>query len=434
MKRALLLMTAALLLVTSHSQAAFTPLSDGDYQMVITSGCFTFGNCVNQSFGQLVDNGETVTNSQGTFGTGIAGDGVMGIIDFTLTSGNITVNSFSQDSYLATAGGTFALDVTSISGMGGSIDSTGNMEFDPTGRIGIAQFFADSIGAQPWNIDNPSNVGAVTGLYEPWTTGTSINKIPGLIDVTNETLTGVALQDAGLGAWTGTLVSLGNVGIAWIFFDGTPYMEVYNVTITELGPPVPGVSVSISVQDGEVQECSEHGGSPVTFTADVSLFNGGELSTLEWVFDAELISIGTDFSVTTFASLGSHLMEVTATLVTGHTGSDSQAVAIQDTQAPDLTVGFVDTRSQEPIVEIADSKTHFVEVQMLAEDVCDPAPVVNGNVVPVFPVKNADVIKVRGEKGQINMPATALNLSGTAIDASGRTKNGNATLHIITSQ
>ena len=156
------------------------------------------------------------------------------------------------------------------------------------------------------------------------------------------------------------------------------------------------------------------------------------MSTLEWVFDGEPISTGTDFSVTTFASLGSHLMEVTATLVTGHTDSDSQAVAIQDTLAPDLAVGFIDMRSHEPIVEIADNQTHFVEIQMLAEDVCDPAPVVNGNVVPVFPVNNADVIKVQGSKGQIDMPATALNLSGAAIDASGNTKNETATLHIIT--
>jgi hypothetical protein len=437
MKKILLLMTAALLLIASNSQAAFTPLNDGDYQMVITSGCFAFGDCTTSSFGQFVDNGETVTNSQGTFGTGIAGDGVMGIIDFTLASGNITVNSFSQDSYLSTAGGTFALDVTNISGMGGSIDSTGNMEFDPTGRIGIAQFFADAIGAQPWNIDDSATVDGngdpITNLYTPFTTGSSSNFDPTAGGV-NLTLTGAVLEDAGPGTWTGTLVSAGNVGTAWIFFDGTPYTEVFNVTITELGPPVPGVSVSISVQDGEVQECSEHGGSPVTFTAEVSLSNGGELSTLEWVFDGELISIGTELSVTTFASLGSHLMEVTATLVTGHTDSDSQAVAIHDTQAPDLTLGFIDMRSHEPIVEIADNQTHFVEIQMLAEDVCDPAPVVNGNVVPVFPVENADVIKVQGNKGQIDMPATALNLSGTATDVSGNTKNGNATLHIISRQ
>ena len=434
MKGSPLLITVALLLVTSNCQAAFTPLSDGNYRMVITSGCFAFGNCSGQNFGQFVDNDETVTSSQGTFGTSIAGDGVMGVVDFIYANGKITVNSFSQDSYLATPGGTLALDVTNISGMGGTTDSSGNLEFDPTGRIAIAQFFADALGAQPWNIDNASNVGAVTGLYEPWTTGTSIYKSPGSTDVINETLTGSALQDAGPSAWTGTLVSLGNVGVSWGFFDGTPYSEVYNVNITELGPPVPGVSVNIAVQGGEVQECIEHGGSPVTFTAEVNLFNGGELSSLEWVFDGELIGIGTELSVTTFASLGSHLLEVTATLVTGHSGSDSQTVDIRDTQAPDLTVGFIDTRSQAPIVEITSGETHFVEIQMLAEDVCDPTPIVSGNVVPVFSVKNADVLKVKGDKGQVDLPTTALNLSGTATDASGHAINRNTTLHIITSQ
>ena len=433
MKKIILAAVFALLLVgATTSQAAFTPLPDGDYQMVITSGCFAFGNCTTFSSGQFVDNGETVTSSQGTFGTGIAGDNVMGIIDFTFTTGNIIVNSFSQDSYLATPGGTFALDATNINGMGGSIDSAGNMEFDPTGRIGIFQFFVDFLGAQPWNIDNPSNVGTVTGLYEQWTTGTSTNKARGLIDVIEETLTGASLQDAGPGVWTGTLVSAGNVGVAWGPFVGTPYTEVYNVTISELGPPIPGVSVSIAVQDGEVQECNEHGGTPVTFTANIDLFNGGELNALEWVFDGEVVSAGSDFSVTTFASLGSHFMEVTATLVTGHLGSDSSSVTIKDTQAPNITLGFVDMRSHEPITEITDSEKHFVEIQILADDVCDPDPVVSGNLVPVFPVKNADVLEIKGEKGQITMPSTALNLTGTATDTSGHSKTSNSTLHITT--
>ena len=61
----------------------------------------------------------------------------MGIIDFTFVDGNIIVNTFSQDSYLNTPGGTLAIDLNSVSGMGGSIDNSGNMEFDPTGRIAV---------------------------------------------------------------------------------------------------------------------------------------------------------------------------------------------------------------------------------------------------------------------------------------------------------
>ena len=108
MRITLLLIAAVLFWSTGNSQAAFTPLNDGDYRMVITSGCFAFGDCTGSSFGQFIDNGETVTSSLGTYGTGIAGDGVMGVIDFTFANGDISVNSFSQDSYLFTPGGTVA--------------------------------------------------------------------------------------------------------------------------------------------------------------------------------------------------------------------------------------------------------------------------------------------------------------------------------------
>ncbi len=104
---------AAAMSVATTADAAFTPMGDGDYKMEITSGCFFFGNCVVGGSGDYTDN--TTANQADTSafgfpgGSGIINDGFMGVIDFTLTAGNITVSSFSQDSYLATAGGTFYL-------------------------------------------------------------------------------------------------------------------------------------------------------------------------------------------------------------------------------------------------------------------------------------------------------------------------------------
>ena len=40
MKKILLLITTALLLIASNSQAAFTPLNNGDYRMVINEWLF----------------------------------------------------------------------------------------------------------------------------------------------------------------------------------------------------------------------------------------------------------------------------------------------------------------------------------------------------------------------------------------------------------
>ncbi len=244
MKKTLLAAGITLVLGTTTTQAAFTSLADGAYQMSITGGCFALGDCVTLGSGALVDNtvnqasiDVTVTSgaiTPGTYGSGIAGDGLMGVIDFTLSGGNISVTSYSQDSYLNTAGGTIYLRAAGGSGMSGSIDAAGNITFDPTGRRALAEVFLTSLGENPWNIDNPSD-GLGTGLYDTWTTGTSSNRTQGVTP--GFTLTGSALQDAGAGTWTGTLVSAGNTGSAWGVVNGALYSEVFNVTISAV--PIP---------------------------------------------------------------------------------------------------------------------------------------------------------------------------------------------------
>jgi len=419
----LLLLPLLMLLSIANVQAAFTPLADGDYQMLITGGCFTFGDC-STGFNDNVDNTSSsqtrITTSQGTFGSGIVGDGLVGVIDFTLSNGNITVTSFSQDSYIATAGGVFYIEAPDTTGMTGNIDNAGNMTFRPTGRRAIAQFFAESIGVQPWNIAN-----STAGAADEWTTGSQTNAVA--------TLNGTTLQDNGTNQWTGTMVSASTVGPAWAFFTGTPYTEIFNVTLISQGPKLPRANVRITPQGGTTQECSEVGGSSVTYVATIELFNGAELSTIEWLIDGEVVNLGPDTSITAFNSLGSHSVEAIATLVTGQTSNDTTSVEIKDTQRPILTAAFVDARTHTPITEITDDEKHFVEVQLIAEDVCDSAPTSNGTVTPVFPVQNTDIIAVKGSKGQVNFPSTALNLRGSARDASGNSSfDANAMLNIIT--
>jgi hypothetical protein len=223
----------------SGAQAAFTPLANGSYTMYFTGGCFQFGNCQTSGLGGLTDNSTANEATYASFGSGIVGDGYMGVIDFTLSGGSLTVSSFSQDSYLATAGGTFYLRSTNLGTMGGSIDGSGNVSFDSTGRVGVAASFASTLGEQPWNIDNATGQTApVTGLYVPWTTGSSSNGKKGLS--AGFTMTGTPLSDAGAGVWTGTLVSAGNIGSLWGSFDNTQYSELFNVKIVSTSAvPVP---------------------------------------------------------------------------------------------------------------------------------------------------------------------------------------------------
>ena len=251
MKKTLLATGMALAMgATGSADAAFTALADGSYQMTITGGCFAFGDCVGLATGTFADNtaaqtGFTLTAQSGnsppagTYGSGIAGDGVMGVIDFTLSGGSISVTSFSQDTYLNTSGGSFWLDTVGngVGGMGGSIDGSGNMTFDPTGRMGMAASFLTTLGHQEWNRDNTTN-GQGSGVYRNFTTGSITNRKKGTSGpFTN---TGTALSDAGAGLWTGTLVSNGNIGSNWGGFNNTQYSEQWNVTIASTSAvPVP---------------------------------------------------------------------------------------------------------------------------------------------------------------------------------------------------
>ena len=214
---------------------AITPLGAGNYTMYFTAGgCFSFTDCQVDNSGPYTDNTTANQASFSGFGSGIINDGYMGVIDFALdASGNITsVTSFSQDSYLNTAGGTFYLRATDLSSMGGSINNTtGAMEFDPNGRLGIAAGYASTIGEQPWNI------GFSSGVYVKWTTGDSVVAAKGF--TAGWTDTGSALVDAGAGMWTGTLVGSGNIGSTWTGFGNQGYAEVFNIKIVGETPQVP---------------------------------------------------------------------------------------------------------------------------------------------------------------------------------------------------
>lgn len=233
---------------TAHA-AFFAPNSTGTIRA--TAGCFTFGDCTIGSpsgpttNGNIPDNATTITRTSppATFGSGIASDGYVAVWNFTVGSdGNtITITSFSQDPYLDTAGGTFALFAPSgTSSMTGNVSDSGRLTLDLTGRAGTADFFSmfdnGGLGTQ-WNIDNSTKPGPRTGLQKLLTTGTSINYYPSTAGGhtagdPNVTLVGSDLGSTSATTWSGTLVSAGNIGTAWGTFNGTPYTEKFNITVT----------------------------------------------------------------------------------------------------------------------------------------------------------------------------------------------------------
>ncbi|MDX2505593.1 MAG: VPLPA-CTERM sorting domain-containing protein [Gammaproteobacteria bacterium] len=226
MKKTLLVAALASTMgVAASAHAAFTG-GDGLYTMTITGGCFAFDNCQTTGNGIFTDNTTPNQATAAAFGSpagsGISNDGLMGVIDFTLSGGAMTVTSYSQDSYQGTAGGTFYLRSADNTTMSGAINADGSMTFDTTGRLGLAANFAATLGELPW-------------AYKGFTTGDSTNELQGFTQPF--TVTGTALTDNGSGGWDGTLAAAGNVGVEWGDFNTQQYAELFNVTITAV--PVP---------------------------------------------------------------------------------------------------------------------------------------------------------------------------------------------------
>ena len=262
----------------------------------------------------------------------------------------------------------------------------------------------------------------------------------------------------GLFDWGGALDT--DVAVVWNLFDTFPITgsQIWNLaSVDGDGDGVPGiaivdgpfggsglnvnfnldldppfdlhpVSVEIDVIGGTTQECTDTGGATVTLTADTTLFGGAELASIEWTVDGA--NGGTGETITPFLTLGAHTIEVLATTTAGDTDTDVVTVNVLDTAPPLVDVAFLDSQTGEPISEVSNSRVHFITTAYSATDVCDPDPQSQGVVTPVFAVDNGDTIKIQGNKQEVDLPTSALELSVTATDASGNTGSGQAILII----
>ena len=217
-------------------------------------------------------------------------------------------------------------------------------------------------------------------------------------------------------------------GAAGHAFVGGPFPGFAIVYDYLVGEPPPGIEITIAVEGGPIQECSETGGSTVTMSAEVELLGGTELAGIEWFVNGE--SAGTDPGISPFLGLGVHPVEAIASTTTGESDSDSVPVTVIDTSRPEIDVSFVDSQTGETIDQIADNRTRFVTTRIVATDICDPAPSTRGSITPVHEVSDGDTIRIQGNNQQVSLPVTALELSATARDASGNARSGQTLLTI----
>ncbi|PCJ88867.1 MAG: hypothetical protein COA54_01155 [Thiotrichaceae bacterium] len=207
---------------------------------------FDFGDATLTCNGtsKVTDNVDTNPALLLSGGNGVI-DGFGGVFVITtdradaLGNNTFTIDSLQMDPYLNTAGGTFKTSMTPPDGMNtgtGTITAAGDMVLNPDGRVGVAASFVFSIGIQPWNLDDSTlaELPPPTNVHNPFVTGTSTNFLVGAGSMPGGavglTLTGRAIGDANTdGILDAILVSAGNIGTFWQFFEGTAYSEVYNI-------------------------------------------------------------------------------------------------------------------------------------------------------------------------------------------------------------
>lgn len=236
------LVLIVLMLSVNVAQAAFlSPGATGE--ITVTSGCFSFGVCAVDGLGtdDLTDNATNVIVGTSTnVSSGIAGDGVVGRMSFTVgADGNsLDIISYNMDTYIGTPLGDFGTRISDTSNAIGNIDDLGNMTLDLTGRTAGGQFHPFG-GEVAWNIESYTATDIPsTGLYALFTSGNSQSIDPDTGSVL-ASLNGTALVGNGDGSWSGTLVSASNVGSLWGAFDGTPYSEIYNISVNVSAVPLP---------------------------------------------------------------------------------------------------------------------------------------------------------------------------------------------------
>ncbi|MDX2507436.1 MAG: hypothetical protein QNL62_23585 [Gammaproteobacteria bacterium] len=238
------LLTIGIMFTMSAGAVNAGMLTPGDtYDIRVNVGtpggsCFVAGNCDTFSYG-VTDNDLTVSG----FGSGIAGDGFAAVVSITAdaTGDGFSVNSFNQDAYTLTFGGTLVMFANDVSGMSGTLDSAGNMTFDATGRLSLWESFP-SFGIQPWNLDT-SPEGDGTGTQDIWTTGTATANVLGSAPAFS--MTGVPIIGSDAAGFTGQLVAAGNMGAEWDVFVGSQYSERYDLSIVNTSAPAVPVPAAV---------------------------------------------------------------------------------------------------------------------------------------------------------------------------------------------
>jgi len=188
--------------------------------------------------------------------------------------------------------------------------------------------------------------------------------------------------------------------------------------------PADAATVSVSIVDGSTHECSQVGGAMVSFNASSTLIGDIQVDRIDWDLDGTFFTSGVN--VSKLISLGTHTVTATSTASNGTQDSDTVTVIVRDTTPPLLDILFVDELGN----SVTSASAGDVKIEFNATDICDPAPIVtNGSAAPVMNTFDGDIISIDSQSGAVSLPTSAVRVTATARDISGRTSTSSSLLN-----
>lgn len=123
--------------------------------IVVTRGCMSFALCDVNGEGAITDNDLTVNG----IGSGIAGDGVVGIMKFIVghDGNSFQLTSYNMDSYAPRVMGIMPTRIVDLSAAGGVLSDNGELTLTLTGRTAIGLYLS-VLGERLWNLDTHQSV------------------------------------------------------------------------------------------------------------------------------------------------------------------------------------------------------------------------------------------------------------------------------------
>lgn len=189
-------------------------------------------------------------------------------------------------------------------------------------------------------------------------------------------------------------------------------------------PAEPRATISISVEGGRAQECSETGGSTLVMNASTTVPDGDSVESIGWTVDGNPLPDGA--SIDGYIALGSHIITANVQTVGGLTASATTSVTIRDTTPPEISAGFLDRMRGLPTEEI--QRFNFLQIQAAATDVCDPSPEVEAMIGGA--VQDGTLVYIMKYFGNVSINLSAIDLTVHAKDASNNSSSATTTLNI----